>query len=163
MLIKSIVVNEMLNHSLVDTGEFRKSKFIYYQASILFATKKFKDALLLLNKSLEIEKDKSRWNVYLRILNIQIFIELNKIDEASNSLESLRKYIERTGKNEEMKERDILIVKFLREIEKDGFEYSVSNTSAEKMLKELSQKGKPISWEHYSPELIPFHEWVATK
>jgi hypothetical protein len=31
------------------------------------------------------------------------------------------------------------------------------------MLKSLSQKNKAVSWEHYSPELIPFHEWLGGK
>lgn len=158
-----ICVNKLLNHSLADTGEFRKSKFTYYEACILFATRKYKEALGLLNKSLEIEKDKARWNVALRILNIQIFIDLNKLNEASNSLESLRKYLERTSKSDEVKERDVLIVKLLREIEKEGFTLQKDNASTSKILKELSIKDKPTSWEHFSPELIPFHEWLGSK
>lgn len=151
---------ELLEHSLADTGEFRKAKFIYYQACLLFVTKQFKEALQLLNKSLEIEKDKARWNIALRLLNIIVFIELNKINEASRSLEALRKYMERLTKSDEVKQRDILIVKLLREIEKDGFRFDPKNANASKMLKELSEKGKPTSWNYYTPELIPFHEWV---
>ena len=48
-------------------------------------------------------------------------------------------------------------------MEKDGFNYKAGNKVIAKMLKELSIKGKPTSWEHYSPELIPFHEWLAGK
>lgn len=151
---------EMLEHSLADTGGYRKSKFIYYEACILFETKQFKEALQLLNKSLEIEKDKTGWNIALRTLNIMVFIELNKINEASRALEALRKYIERLTKSDEVKQRDILIIKLLREIEKDGFRFDPKNTNAAKMLKELSEKDKPVSWNYYTPELIPFHEWV---
>ena len=159
----AICVNKLLNHSLADTGEFRKSKYIYYKANILFAMKQYKESLLLLNESLEIEKDKSRWNISLRILNIMIFIELNKINEASTSLESLRKYMERTSKTDEVKPRDVLIVKLLRELEKDGFMFDPKNTIVSKMLKDLSEKDQPVSWEYFSSELIPFHEWVVGK
>jgi tetratricopeptide (TPR) repeat protein len=151
---------EMLEHSMADTGGYRKSKFIYYEACVLFVTKQFKEALQLLNKSLEIEKDKTGWNIALRTLNILVFIELNKINEASRSLEALRKYMERLTKSDEVKQRDILIIKLLREIEKDGFRYDPKNANATKMLKELSEKDKPVSWNYYTPELIPFHEWV---
>jgi tetratricopeptide (TPR) repeat protein len=151
---------EILQHSLADTGEFRKAKFIYYQACVLFATKQFKEALHLLNKSLEIEKDKAGWNIALRILNIMVFIELSKINEAARGLEALRKYMERLSKSDEVKQRDILIIKLLREIEKDGFRLDPKNANAVKMLKELSEKNKPTSWNYYTPELIPFHEWV---
>jgi tetratricopeptide (TPR) repeat protein len=151
---------EMLEHSLSDTGGYRKSKFVYYQACVLFATQQFKEALQLLNKSLEIEKDKTGWNIALRTLNIMVFIELSKIDEAARSLEALRKYMERLTKSDEVKERDILAIKLLREIEKDGFRYDPKNTNATKMLKELSEKDKPTSWNYYTPELVPFHQWV---
>ena len=92
-----------------------------------------------------------------------IFIELNKINEASTSLEALRKYIERTSKTDEVKQRDVLIVKLLRELEKDGFMLDSKNTTVSKMLKDLSEKDKAVSWEYYSPELIPFHEWLEMK
>lgn len=158
-----ICTKNLLEHSLADTGKFRKSKFMYYQCCILFKTKKFKEALTLLNKSLEIEKDKTRWNISLRILNIMLFIELNKINEASISLESLRKYMERTCKNEEVEPRTILIVKLLKELEKDGFEYRAKNTKVAKMIIELSAKNKNNSWEHYTSELSPFNKWLGKR
>lgn len=153
-------IEKLLEHSLVDTGEFRKSKYVYYKSCVLFASKDYKEALDLLKMSLEIEKDKTRWNISLRILNIMIFIELGKIDEAIRALEPLRKHIERQTKAEEVKARDILIVKLLRELEKTNFIYDPKNSNASKMLKELSEKNKPTSWEHYSAELIPFHKWL---
>ncbi len=113
--------------------------------------------------SLEIEKDKTRWNISLRILNIMLFIELNKINEASRALESLRKHTARQTKEEEIKPRDVLIVKLLRELEKEGFEFQAKNSKIANMLKELSEKDTPLSWEHYSAELIPFHKWLEGK
>ena len=151
---------DMLEHNMSDTGGYRKSKFVYYQACVLFSMGQFKEALQLLNKSLEIEKDKTGWNIALRTLNILVFIELNKINEAARALEALRKYIERLTKSDEVKERDLLVIKLLREIEKDGFRFDPKNINASKMLKELSEKNKPTSWNYYTPELIPFHEWV---
>lgn len=157
----NVCLNSILNHSSIDTGEFRKSKFIYYQACVSFAEKNYTGALRLLNESLEIEKDKTRWNISLRILSIMIYIEKDKFDEAVASLESLRKYIERTGKTNEVSERNILIVKLLRELEKNGFKLDAANANASKMLKQLSEKDGPASWEHYSAELIKFHKWLT--
>ncbi len=90
-------------------------------------------------------------------------IELNKINEASRLLESLRKYVQRYKMAAEISPRDLLIAKTLREMEKDGFNYPSKNKEVNKLHKELSQKGKATSWEHYSPELIPFHEWLESK
>jgi len=156
-------LNALMSHSRIDTGEFRRSKYTYYRACVFFAEKDFREALLLLNESLEIEKDKSRWNISLRILNIMIYIEMNKIDEAFTHVESLRKYIERTSKTDEISPRDVLIVKLLRELEKEGFEYDPENKNASKMLKALSEKDSDTSWKYFSSELIPFHEWLLKK
>nr|MBA3706548.1 hypothetical protein [Bacteroidota bacterium] len=156
-------IEDLLEHSLIDTGEFRKSKYIYYQSCVLFDSGKYKATLDLLKMSLEIEKDKTRWNISLRILNIIIFIELDKIDEAGRSLESLRKHMERQIKEEEVKPRDILIVKTLRELEKNNFEFSSKNVTVIKMLKELSEKDTAVAWEHFSTELIPFHKWLERR
>lgn len=154
---------ELLAQPLGDTGEFRKSKYVYFQSSVLFASKNYKAALDLLKMSLEIEKDKTRWNISLRVLNIMLFIEMDKISEAERSLESLRKYMERATKSDEISPRDVLIVKVLRELEKENFEFRSKNDAVQKMLKELSEKDTPLSWEHYSAELIPFHKWLEGK
>lgn len=156
-----VCMQDLLSHKLIDSGNFSRAKYIYYHSALLFAQKKFKESYKLLNKSLEIEKEKSAWNISLKIMNIMLCIELSKIDEASRKLETLRKYVQRHEKSSEIKPRDILIVKTLRELEKDGFNYNGSNKVVAKMLKELAQKNKPTSWEHYNPELIPFHEWLG--
>lgn len=156
-------LDKLLDHSTVDSGEFRQSKYIYFRACVFFAERNYKQALSLLNESLEIEKDKTRWNISLRILNIMIFLEFNKIDQAFASLESLRKHMERTNKADEVSKRDVLIVKFLRELQKEGFEYDQKNIVTNKMFKQLSEKDSETSWEYFSSELIPFHEWVRKK
>lgn len=156
-------MRDLQTHKLIDSGQFTNSKYTYYHSALLFMQKKYKQSYALLNKSLEIEKDKSKWNISLRITNIMLCIELNRIDEASRLLESLRKYIQRNEKTAEFRLRDLLISKTLREMEKDGFNFNRQNNTVNKLLRELSLKGKNTSWEHYSPELVPFHEWLGSK
>jgi hypothetical protein len=147
---------------MADAKVYHKSKFIYYEACVLFATNQFKPALQLLSKSLKIEKDKAGWNIGIRVLMAMVFIELNKIGEASTCIATLRKHIERISKRKEIKERDLLILKLLRELEKDGFKRNEKNKTAAKLFAELSDKNKPTAWNYYTPELIPFHEWAKT-
>ena len=90
------------------------------------------------------------------------FIELDKKEQAITALQSLRKHIERNNKNKEIKQRDILIFKLLRELEKDNFKRNEKNKKAAQLLAELSDKTKPTAWNYFTPELIPFHEWVMT-
>ncbi len=154
-------INIILKHPVHSLGEFRYAKYIFFQACTLFALKKYKQALAILSKPLEIEKDKSRWNIGVRVLTIMLFVELNKIEEAAMAVESLRKYMERIIKKDEVEPRTILIVKLLRELEKNSFVYDPKNSAATKLLKTVAAKNKPTSWEHFTPELIKFHEWVG--
>jgi hypothetical protein len=153
-------INLMLDHAHADSGQFRKSKFIYYKVCVLFKLNQFQQAWNYLKNTLEIETDKARWNIALRILNIQIFIELNKINEASRSLEALRKHIERNKKVEMTTKRDELIVTALRIIEKDGFQFNTNRKELIEYVGKLEQNETELSWTHYTTELIPFHIWL---
>ncbi|HSH65830.1 MAG TPA: hypothetical protein VLB84_08535 [Bacteroidia bacterium] len=155
-------IEEIQTHLVADIGKYRKSKFIYFQAYAFFASNQFKDALQLLNKTLEIEKDKTGWNISVKILIILVFIKLNKLSEASRALGALRKYIDRLSKSDEVKLRDKIILKLLYELQKDGFKRKEKNKKTDKLIAELSDQNKPTSWNYYTPELIPFHEWAMT-
>lgn len=157
---KAIV--ELMQHSDVDAGKFRSSKFIYFHACILFRQNKFRDALKLLSSRLYIEKDKAGWNIYLRITLIMIHIHLNSVAIAGNSINALKKHIGRTIKSKEINGRTDLIIRLLNELVKDSFKRNPKNRKAAKLLQELSYKDGPDAWSHFTPELIPFHEWVMT-
>jgi hypothetical protein len=90
-------------------------------------------------------------------------IELNKLTDASRTLEALRKYVERNKADKKIKERDRLILKCLLEMEKNNFEYDPGNKVLSKMHKQLSVKNTHVSWEYFTPELIPFHDWLSRK
>ncbi|MDF2437996.1 MAG: hypothetical protein K0Q95_2372 [Bacteroidota bacterium] len=153
-------LNELMEHKLSDSGTFNHAKYIYYNAVLLFQRKEFKKSLTVLAKSLEIEKDKTRWNISVRVLSIMLFIELRKVDEAILALQSLRKYVERQNKTKEITKRDILIVKLLLELEKSGFDYDKNNFTLKRGFEKLSEINSIYSWQYFSSELIPFHEWV---
>lgn len=159
----NICTNILLNHPLADSGEFRKAKFIYYKACILFEEKEYTSAWKILKNNLEIEKDRNRWNISLRILCIQIFIELKKLDEATRSIEALRKHIARHSKNNIIRERDSIILNCLKELEKIGYNFTSKNFRIKILLKELKGERKKNYWEHYSHELIKFHTWLESK
>ncbi len=157
--------NYMLSHELTDAGKFRADKFLFYKSCIFFSQEKIKEASELIRNSLEIEKDKTGWNVQLRLLSIMILIEQSKMDEVSFSIESLRKFIERAKTDKEIliSERDRQILVLLKEWEKVGFTKRVSETKINTILDQLAEKGKPHSWNHFSNELIQFHTWMKEK
>lgn len=156
-------IDHLLTYPNPFSGLFRKAKYTFYKACVYFEKKEFRKALNLLLKPLEIEKDKSEWNIVVRIFTIMLHIELNKTSDASRTLEALRKYLDRNKLDEKIKKRDHLIVKCLRELEKNDFDYTPGNKNVTAILKQLAAKNSAVSWEYFSPELIPFHEWLLKK
>lgn len=156
------VLRKIANHSLSNSGSFRKSKFDFYQACILFAQQKFKDVLEITRTKMEIEKDKSGWNIYLRLLNIMTLIELDKFDETVAALEAMRKYKERFQSEKEagITERHWIICDLLKEWEKSGFSSKVDNKNILASLTKLGEVREAYSWKLFSNELIPFHNWM---
>lgn len=153
----------MLQHPKSDTGEFRHDKIIYYSACTDFAIGNYNRALKKCSQSLEIRKDKAGWEVSLRILNIMCQIELGYIDGAMASIDALRKHLSRNKNKYPIRQRDELIYKALCEFEKTGFECYELNPRSEKILSTLSLPEGIYSWQIYSPELIPFQEWLEKR
>lgn len=157
------VLNFLLSRSKTEAGSFFISKFNYYNICLLFQQKQFKEALLLLNEPLEIEKDKERWNIAVRIITIMINIELKDFKTASRNLQALRKFLVRNKNNDKISKRDLFIVNTLREFEKRDFVFYEDNLKLKQMLKQLNAPNTKISWEHFTPEMIKFHEWLEKK
>jgi tetratricopeptide (TPR) repeat protein len=154
-------ISKIVSYSSKNLGKFRKSRYHYYQANLYFAQGKFKECLEILREPMEIEKDKTRWNTGIRILKTMVFVEMGKLNEASRSLESLRKFVERTQKKEEIKKRDLLILKLFKEFEKNNFQFNAQNPIINGLIEQLSESKGELAWMHYTPELIPFQEWVS--
>ncbi|MEK6614608.1 MAG: hypothetical protein AABZ32_00625 [Bacteroidota bacterium] len=55
----------------------------------------------------------------------------------------------------------LTIVKFLSLADKAGFMFSQSTGTSREHLSELITGNNGNAWEYFSPELIPFHEWVG--
>ncbi|HSH65831.1 MAG TPA: hypothetical protein VLB84_08540, partial [Bacteroidia bacterium] len=64
------------------------------------------------------------------------------------------------NKVKEVRARDILILKLLRELEKDRFIRNEKSKKTTLLINQLADKNKSTAWNYYTPELIPFHEWV---
>jgi len=154
------IAEHLLTYPTSFTGLFKKAKYTFYKACVHFEQLEFNKAMKLLLEPLEIEKDKSEWNIVIRIFTIMLYIELNKISDASRTLEALRKYLDRNKQNDKIKKRDHLITKCLRELERNDFEYEAGNKTLDNMLTQLAAKNSDVAWEYFSPELIPFHKWV---
>jgi hypothetical protein len=139
------------------------SKLEYLKAIAFFGLGQYKDAQSILSQKNEIEKDKEGWNVWIRIMRLLCSIELLKLNLIDYDMESFRKYIERTSKQYEVRERDKLILKVLLELDKQGYNFNQTASSVAEELAQLKSTDKKYAWNPDSPELILFHDWFNAK
>lgn len=144
-------------------GEFISAKYHFLYANALFKNEKFSDALQVLSKRLEISRDKPGWEVGIRVLKIMALIELQKLDDASKAVQSLRQFIKYTQKKFPVGPREKTILNLLMVAERNGFQFNTLKGQANKYFDLLSQKGGTNSWEPFTHEVIPFHTWFGQK
>jgi tetratricopeptide (TPR) repeat protein len=144
-----------------EIGDFLFARYLMYKAYVLFAQKKFKETLSLLNFKLSLTKDKQGWDLSIRILKIQALLELGRTDEAANQVVNLLKHTERSFSKDELKPRENLIIKSLRMLNHEGFSSARVKPKLEKIFT-LFKEQKNCAWQSLSPELIPFEKWMAS-
>jgi tetratricopeptide (TPR) repeat protein len=153
---------ELLRSVKPDPSDFLFAKYLYYQACVYYAQKKYKEALRVLNLKLKISKDRQGWDMSIRILKIQAFVELGRLDEASAHVAALLKHAERSFVDEELKPRERLILRTFRMLEHEGFSGSRVKAKIEKSYNLLCNH-KQYRWKPLSSELIPIEKWIASR
>lgn len=153
-----IVLDELEKSPLINSGEFRLDKFLFFRSCIYFQKGLYKEALQICNRSLELTKDKNRWDLGIRYLKIMCLVELQLCDQAFASVEALRKIV---GRNKiDGSSRDGLIYKALNEFGRASFA-PIANTKLSQYVSELSTKEGEQAWKYYTHELIRFDEWIS--
>jgi hypothetical protein len=137
--------------------------FTIHTAVAYFGLKQYKEAQSILLQKNEIEKDKEGWNVWIRIMRLLCSIEMLKLNLIDYDIESFRKYLERTSKQYEVRERDRLVLKVLQELDKNDYNFSLTAIVVADELEKLKSTNKKYAWNPDSPELILFHDWFESK
>jgi hypothetical protein len=118
---------------------------------------------MLLQDTKEIEEEKEGWNIGIRLLQIFLTLETNKVDLADQRIESLRKHIERTTKMKSLRKRDVVIFRILRQLAYTGFDFKEVWETRQKDFVLLKSNEKDYKWMPRSHELIIFDQWFFAK
>jgi tetratricopeptide (TPR) repeat protein len=156
-----LVCAQLVKSAKKEMGEFRYAKYLFFQANVFYLQGRYKEGLALLNFKLELSKDKLGWDLSIRILRIQLLLEMGRMDEATTQFESLSKHASRSTSEEELKPRDKLILRILRMLNHEGYSGTRIRYKIEQNYKMLTED-KSCSWEPISSEMIPFDQWLAT-
>lgn len=125
----------------------------YLSSCVAFCQGDLRAAVHLLGNVNEILADKSGWNTSLRIHEILLYLEQEKIDLAAARIEALRKHIARYGASD----RDQVIFRILYLLEKRSFYYQFLNDEMEALMEDLTHK---YPWSPISQEVIRFDIWL---
>lgn len=136
---------------------------VYRRAVIYFLSNKYLQALKMLSKKNDLEKDKEGFNVWIRVMRILCQIELNQLEMIDYDIENFRKYLERTSKEYEVRERDQLVLKALIELNRQSFDFHRTAEKRKGELDKLSSADRQYAWDPKSAEMVLFHEWFQSK
>jgi len=157
-------VSKALSKAMKEThGDFRLAQYRYYYACVLFSQKNYKGALKQTAQQFEISKDKTGWDIGIRLLTLMCQVELQHYDQAEILAENLRKHVEKFGVDDGIRLRDKLIMRTLHTYARNGFSKSNLPESVYNTIDLLAGNEKQYRWERFSPELIPVHQWLAKK
>jgi hypothetical protein len=152
------LIEEMLLFPLLNKGEFRHDKYLFFKACTLFKLNKFTEALSICNRALKINMDKGRWDMGIRYLRLMCLIEME--DDAYNSVEALRKIISRLSRQKLISKRDQLIYRLFNEYALQAFGAGYGK----KLIQTFAEIALPVNtWSFYSHEPIPIDKWLKER
>lgn len=129
---------------------------VYLRACIFFFQNKPRYAYHTLLEASELMQDKEGWNVGMRIFEIMLLVELEKLDLISNRLDSLRKHLSKY----EVENRMVVIYRVLVGLEKNHFDFTLTREEIANELEKL-REGEP--WIPVNHEVVRFDEWFEGK
>ncbi|MFM7015587.1 MAG: hypothetical protein ACKOX3_04595 [Bacteroidota bacterium] len=156
-------LKEIIAEGLIGNTEEELSRRKYLLATTLFLQGEYKKSNFLLQDTKEIENEKEGWNIGIRLLQIFLTLETEKIDLADQRIESLRKHIERTSKMKSIRKRDVVIFRILRSLAMNGFDFKETWTDRKKDFLLLQSDNPDYRWIPRSHEIILFHQWFESK
>lgn len=173
-IIKSLIYLNKNHQAINQIDELNKNKYFqqYPYFNTYFDYLKSVSAFLLLdfnlsNKTLhnlkELEKDKEGWNIWIQVLRIQVYLEMQRFSESEYLIENLRKYLERNREKYQIKERLFLISKLFIELKTCNFDYKKAAKKKSDVLNKLKSLDKDCRWDGRTPEMILFHDWFESK
>lgn len=157
-------VENMLHSDLLKVAPYEKCKLQFMRGCILFNQQQYFKAYNEFNsENILMDSDPEGWNIGIRIMCILCLVELQLNDLADLSIESLRKHINRTSGERNYKPRDKAIIKVLRNLEKNSFDFAKTYFKNQDLFFKLQSNEPDYAWKIKSHEHVVFHEWFVSK
>lgn len=158
------IADTMLQSDLAGIAPFERSKLVYLCGCILFNQKAYQKAYEYFSSDVVLmDTDPEGWNVGVRIMSILCLIEMQLDELADLSIESFRKHMSRTNDERNFKTRDKAILKILRSLERNSFDFGKTYFKHQDLFYLLQSNDPEYAWRIKSHEHLVFHDWFMAK
>jgi len=140
-----------------------KAIWDFYHANILYLLGEKAEASTLLSQNTTLAKDKSGWELGLRILDIIMRIDDNAWDIVSYNITNFYKLLHNIKKKESNIFRAEEILKIIKALSKSGGDFTGSSLKIKQSLALLSQGKGKYYWDPTGFEVIRFDVWFMEK
>lgn len=156
------LIHKAQQHPDLHTSKNLAAKWKYFEACLLFRTDQFKDAYMALNETTPLLADKFGINIAVRMLDIMIMYEMDKMDLLESKILNMRQFVKRTQKDI-AQQRAALLVRLLLGWYRKNYDFKETIVSYESDLKSNDPERSGIGWGTSTYELIPLDLWLQEK
>jgi hypothetical protein len=154
-------IDQLIDNPLYPGSKYKNAERKYLRTCCLIAMGDYKTALYELAEIYQIPKDKTGWNIGIRLWNIALSCLLAKTEQSFSHYGAFERDINRIRQQKYVRKRDILIASILRDLLKnDGNFRYVAKLRAADLEKLRSTEGE-YAWRIFTHELLPFQDWFA--
>lgn len=144
------------SHPKIDSSIKSKEKWCFYESAYYFKIQEFDKSLDSLYKINSLLNDKSDWIFTFKLLEIMCYIELEEFDMVHFRIDTFRKLLSKT---EHGKIRIKTIYKILKNLLKNGFQFSKVAKIQKENLSLLKNGEGDYYWDPIGFELMRFDDW----
>ena len=159
----SLCLDDLIKYTRTVNTPLLLDKRIFFKGCLRFIQGDYQQALDLIIDCNELDKDKEGWNITKRIMITLCRIEIQDYESVDLKINSLDKFIKRLLKTKNVRPRYLIIIRILRKLINENFDYRKVYTSRLKYFNQLSSDDSDYRWEIKSPELVIFDEWFRSK
>jgi hypothetical protein len=153
---------------LTDTNDypatlFKMNERRYLKTCCLMAMGKNIEAEQELGQIYQITKDKTGWNIGLRLLSVMLNYVNDKPENMLRTYENLQLELRRIKNLVSISERDRLIISVLREMLNNPGSLKYVAKKCSQTLEKMKAVNGNVAWQMFGHELLPFHQWFECK
>jgi hypothetical protein len=161
---KELLNTRYKKEKIKSPSPFQEGRRKYFLACSEFMLGNMDAVYQILSEINPIERDKSGWNIGIRILMIMTDIEISNLRSADQRIiVSARHLLKLQGQSESTLKRENSIQFVLQCLERNAFDFKQTRHECWDILNAMEKGDEDMRWRPLSSELVIFHNWFKDK